>query len=111
MEGSSQLAAAKKLAGWFGIAEASKSASTQTKTPQRMAEGSKEKPKTQMQSSNQNGSIPSVEVKSGFLHETGLWLDDLLGKVIGDDVVRKSVKKAVMNRIHESYRNGQKVLG
>src|SRR5580658_10393900 len=39
MDGSSQLAAAKKLAGWFGIAETSKSASTQAKTPQRMAEG------------------------------------------------------------------------
>ena len=76
-----------------------------------MAEASKEKPKTEMQSSNQNGSTSSVEVKSGFLHETGLWLDELLGKVIGDDVIRKSVKKAVMDRIHQSYQNGRKVLG
>src|ERR1019366_10708476 len=46
MENCREKDAAQKLSDWYNIG--------QSKTPQRMAEGSKEKPKTEMQSSIQN---------------------------------------------------------
>jgi hypothetical protein len=43
----------------------------------------------------------------GYLHETGLWLDETLATIIVDDELRKALKKALMSKIHESYQNGR----
>lgn len=51
---------------------------------------------------------PALAVKGGYLHETGLWLDAVLTPLIAEEVIRKTLKKALMDRIHESFQNGKR---
>jgi hypothetical protein len=100
MDGSSQLAAAKKLAEWFGIAE--------TKTPQHIAEASKEKPKTEMQSSNQNPSTSGDSVK--YMASVDGWFDEVSVRLPdeSEEEHRRRVLKGLKAKLIESYRAGQK---
>ncbi|HEY1577024.1 MAG TPA: hypothetical protein VGF82_08130 [Terracidiphilus sp.] len=49
---------------------------------------------------------PAIAVK-GFLHDTGLWLDELLAPIVEPLEIRKTLKKTLMNRIHQSFLNGK----
>jgi hypothetical protein len=112
MEGCRERDGAQKLADWYGINQTTprREPVKEAKTPQHIAEGSKEKPKTQMQRTISQSDSPAVAVKSGFMHETGLWLDELLAPIVENLEIRKTLKKAVMDRVHQSYLNGRKVL-
>jgi hypothetical protein len=99
MENCRERQAAEKLADWFHL------------------NGYKTAPS----SSERGGGAPrAIPVKSpanipehskpsdsgkGFMHETGLWLDEVL-KVVPEDE-RQKVKKLIAARIYESYKNGK----
>ena len=96
MENCSQFAAAQKLSEMFEIEKAAEPIAQ------------RQNQKQTIKGTDCNSDSPSVEVKSGYLHETGIWLDEILAKVIPDEVVRKTVKKMVMGRIFDSYQNGRR---
>ena len=100
MDGCREKDAAQKLADWYGVG--------QSKTPQHMAEASKEKPKTQMQSSNQNCTASSDSVK--YMASIDVWYDEVSVRLPGesDEDYRKRFLKGLKERLIQSYRAGQK---
>jgi hypothetical protein len=98
MESCKEKGAAEKLAQWYGI--------TETKTPQHMAEASKEKPKPQVQSSNQNSTTSNGSV-NGYMAETEVWFRELC--IFGEETeeaYQARILKGVKNRCYESYQRG-----
>jgi DNA primase len=100
MEGCRERDAAQKLAQWYGVPE--------SKTPQHMAEASKEKPKT-----NTSSSIPNITTSNGsakrYMAETEAWFRELC--VYGDeseDAYQARILKGLKNRCYESYQRGLK---
>jgi len=106
MDGVSQLEAAKKLAGWFGIADVTKPTKSQTKTAEHIAQRSNEK---QPAKDYQDDTKASGSVK--YMQEVETWFYTLIvrGDQEEDDVAYwERVLKGVKTRLHESYKNGQK---
>ncbi len=112
MEGCRERDAAQKLADWYGV-QSAKFVSPRPedvhkqKAPQRMAEGSKEKPKTQMQSSIQNGSTLGDSVK--YMASIDLWYDEASIRLPdeSDEDYRKRFLKGLKAKLIESYRAGK----
>ncbi len=97
MEGCREKDAAQKLAQWYGVVE--------MKTPQRMAEESKENKPAR---SYQDDSSSAVAVK--YMASIDLWFDDLIA--MHNDEQNEEywtrIRKAVKSKLVESYRAGQK---
>jgi CHC2 zinc finger len=105
MDGSTQLAAAKKLAGWYGIGEETKAPTPQTKTPERMAKGSSE---TNLQKATEDHSSLPDTVKymasvDAWFHETIIPQNDE-----NEDAFKKRFLNAIKSQLIQSYRAGQK---
>jgi len=100
MENCREKDAAQRLSDWYNIG--------QSKTPQRMAEGSKEKPKTEMQSSIQNPSTSGDSVK--YMASVDAWYDEVSVRLPdeSDEEHRRRVLKGLKAKLIESYRAGQK---
>ena len=100
MEGCREKDAAQKLADWYNIG--------QSKTPQHMAEASKEKPKTEMQSSNENGSTSGDSGK--YMALVDAWYDQTVVRLPNesDEDYRKRFLKSLKAQLIQSYRAGQK---
>ena len=96
MDGSSQLAAAKKLADWFGIAE--------TKTAPHMAKPSN-KPEMQKATSEPSTSGDSVK----YMASIDAWYDELVKRSDqeSDEDYRKRILKAIKQKLLESFRSGK----
>jgi DNA primase len=105
MDNSSQLAAAKKLAGWFGIGEASKPTTTQTKTPERMAKGSSD---TNLQKATSELTNSSSGVK--YMQDVAAWFDELMkrGEQEDESQYRKRLLNGIKTKLVESYKSGQR---
>ena len=105
-EGISQLEAAKRLASWYGIADTTKTAATQTKTPQHMASGSSEK---QPAKDSLENTSRSENVK--YMQEVEAWFYTLVvrGDQESDEDYWARILKGVKTKLVESYRSGQKV--
>ena len=99
MENCREKDAGQKLSDWYGVG--------QSKTPQHMAEASKERPKTEMQSSNQNGSTSGDSVK--YMVSVDQWFDDLFKPRDDetDEDYRKRLLKGVKTKLIESFRSGK----
>ena len=98
MENCREKDAAQRLSDWYGVG--------QSKTPQRMAEGSKEKPKTNTTSYQEDNSS-AIAVK--YMATIDLWFDETF-KQCGeaDDEYWKRVRKAAKSKLAESYNSGKK---
>lgn len=105
MDGISQLEAAKKLTGWFGVGEATEPPKTQTKTAQRTAERSRE---TKPANNYQEHSSSDSGVK--YMQEVEAWFYALIvrGDQESDDDYWSRILKGVKNRLHDSYKAGQR---
>lgn len=107
-EGISQLDAAKKLATWFGIADAAKPATKQEKAPPHIEKGPVapiEKPHAK---DSQNPTTSASGVK--YMQEIEAWFNEMIVRGDQEDDVDywDRIKKAVKSKLVESYRNGQK---
>jgi hypothetical protein len=100
MEGCREKDAALKLSVWYGIEE--------TKTPTHMEQGRKQEPKTEMQGSNQNGSISGDSVK--YMASIDAWFYDLVTVEAGEnrDDYFNRILKAVKDKLVASYNAGKK---
>lgn len=80
----------------------------------RRPESSGEKPqdpsqKDSLDDTKSSGSVKEPSGKrSNYLHDTSIWLDELLLKSVPDELVRRTIKKRLMDRVFESFRNGKK---
>jgi hypothetical protein len=99
MENCREKDAAQKLSDWYNVG--------QSKTPQHMAEASKEKPKTGMQSSNQNLSTSGDSVK--YTEKVRVWFDELWPRRDGesDEDHRKRLLKAITTELIQNYKSGK----
>jgi hypothetical protein len=102
-EGVSQLDAAKKLAGWFGILEST----AQRKTAPRMEKPSNE---TQTAKDYPNDTKRGDSVK--YMQEVDTWFDDLFRPAEKETDVDywKRVRNGVKGKLVESFRNGTKLV-
>ena len=127
MDGSTQLAAAKKLAGWFGISDDKKAAvpagtnptrnaavvipqnystpSTQTKTASHMEKPSEVKPSAKCY---KDISTSADTVK--YMASIDAWFDETVVRLPAetDEDYRKRFLKGLKKMLLESYRSGQK---
>ncbi len=100
MEGCGMKEAAERLSGWYGVG--------QIKTPQRMAEGSKPKPETEMQRTIQNPTASSDSVK--YMQGIDAWFDELFKrreKEVDVDYWKRT-RNGVKAKLIESFRNGKR---
>jgi hypothetical protein len=102
-EGIAPLEAAKKLATWYGIADA------KTKTPVHMEQGSKGNIDAK---NSQNITTGSDSVKNGerYMQDVEAWFDSIIqrGEQEDDTQYSKRVLNAIKKKLVESYRSGQK---
>lgn len=99
MEGCREKDAAHKLSDWYGVG--------QTKTPQHIAEASKEKPKSNT-TSYQDDNSSAIAVK--YMASIDIWLDDLI-KPRGDEgegAYWLRIRKSVKSKLVESFNAGKK---
>lgn len=101
LENCSEYDAAKKLIEWFHLETKKAGPRIENRPAEIPSNGNPKR-------TNSYGNGPAGGVKSGYMHETGIWLDEMLVQVVPDEVIRKTVKKAIMEKIHESYKNGKK---
>jgi len=99
MEGCREKDAAQKLSEWYGVGK--------RETPQHMAEASKEKPKTEMQSSISEPSISGDSVK--YTEKVRVWFDELWPRRDGESDLdwRKRVLRAVITELIRNYKSGK----
>jgi hypothetical protein len=99
MEGCREKDAAQKLSEWYGVG--------QSKTPQHMAEASKEKPKTNT-TSYQDDNSSAIAVK--YMVSVDAWYDEVSVRLPdeSEEEHRRRVLKGLKAKLIESYRAGQK---
>jgi DNA primase len=105
MDGVSQLEAARKLAGWFGIGEATAPTKPQTKTAEPIAQRSSEaKPAKDYR--EHSSSSDSVK----YMQEVEAWFYALIVRSDQENDVDywARVLKCIKTRLVESYRSGQR---
>jgi CHC2 zinc finger len=105
MDGISQLEAAKKLAGWFGITDLASAGTAQIKTAEPIAQRSRG---TEHQKTYTEGSKPPDTVK--YMQEVDAWFYALIERGDQEEDVEYwgRVLKSVKSKLVESYRSGQK---
>jgi len=100
MDGCGPKDAAERLSGWYGVGR--------MKTPQRMAEGSKQTPETEMQRTIQNPTASSDSVK--YMQGIDAWFDELFKrreKEVDVDYWKRA-RNGVKAKLIESFRNGKR---
>jgi CHC2 zinc finger len=102
MENCRERDAAQKLAEWYGVETKNRPHIETGSVPRKELALAKPTPAN----NSLESSSPAIAVKSGFLHDVGVKMEDLLC-VIEDEMIRKQVKKEVMRTIFESYKNGK----
>jgi hypothetical protein len=107
MENCRERDAAQKLADWYGLLSTSQqSIVNNNKTAPQIETRPRESPKEPSAMDSPDRTAPDKAVKgSGYMHETGVWLDEVL-KVVPDGE-REKLKKLIAARVYESYKNGK----